>query len=166
VSRAEEGRLDLRPVPQPTAEVLRAAAQSNHAAFTEKGVALEVHEPDPALQVSVDPERFAQVLANLLNNARRHTPTGGTVTLAATRLADGVAFTVTDTGDGIPADQLPHVFERFYRGDQARDRERQGSGIGLTISRAIVTAHGGTLTASSPGLGGGSTFTALVPAAS
>lgn len=163
VSRAEEGRLELRPVPQAAADVLRAAAQSNHAAFAEKGVTLEVQAADPALQVSVDPERFAQVLGNLLNNARRHTPTGGTVTIAAAQVADGVAFTVADTGDGIPADQLPHVFERFYRGDHARDRERQGSGIGLTISRAIVAAHGGTLTAASPGPGHGSVFTATVP---
>jgi signal transduction histidine kinase len=111
----------------------------------------------------VDPERFAQVLANLLNNARRHTSAGGTVTLAATLAADGVAFTVSDTGEGMTADQLQHVFERFYRGDHARDRERQGSGIGLTISRAIVAAHGGTLTAASPGPGHGSVFTATVP---
>jgi two-component system sensor histidine kinase BaeS len=166
VSRAEEGRLDLEPETRSVAEVLRAAAQSSGAAFADKGIALRVEPADPSLAVSVDPERFAQVLANLLNNARRHTPAGGAVTLAATRVADGVAFTVNDTGDGITPDQLPHVFERFYRGDHARDRERQGSGIGLTISRAIVTAHGGTLTASSPGLGGGSTFTAVLPAAS
>jgi signal transduction histidine kinase len=166
VSRAEEGRLDLEPAVLSAAEVLRSAAQSHGAAFADKGVDLLVEAPDPALSVSVDPERFAQVFANLLNNARRHTPAGGTVSLAATRVADGVAFTVRDTGDGMTADQLQHVFERFYRGDHARDRERQGSGIGLTISRAIVTIHGGTLTASSPGPGGGSTFTAVVPAAS
>jgi signal transduction histidine kinase len=166
VSRAEEGRLDLEPEVQPAVEVLRSAARSSGAAFADKGVDLRVAATDPTLSVSVDPERFAQVLANLLNNARRHTPAGGTVTLAAARVGDGVAFTVKDTGDGMTADQLQHVFERFYRGDHARDRERQGSGIGLTISRAIVTAHGGTLTASSPGPGAGSTFTAVVPAAS
>ena len=166
VSRAEEGRLDLEPQVTAAGEVLHSAAQSNGALFADQDVALRVESTDPALTVSVDPERFAQVLANLLNNARRHTPAGGTVALAAARVADGVAFTVHDTGDGMTADQLQHVFERFYRGDHARDRERQGSGIGLTISRAIVTAHGGTLTASSPGPGRGSTFTAVVPAAS
>lgn len=166
VSRAEEGRLDLEPQVTAAGDVLRSAAQSNAALFADQDVALRVESTDPALMVSVDPERFAQVLANLLNNARRHTPAGGTVTLAAARVADGVAFTVHDTGDGMTAEQLQHVFERFYRGDHARDRERQGSGIGLTISRAIVTAHGGTLTASSPGPGGGSTFTAVVPEAS
>jgi signal transduction histidine kinase len=163
VSRAEEGRLDLAPEVCSAIEVLRAAAQSSGAAFAEENVDLRVAATDPALTVSVDPERFAQVLANLLNNARRHTPAGGTVTLAATRAPDGVAFTVSDTGDGMTADQLQHVFERFYRGDHARDRERQGSGIGLTISRAIVAAHGGTLTATSPGPGRGSVFTATVP---
>ena len=163
VSRAEEGRLDLKPEICSAIEVLRAAAQSSGAAFAEKNVDLRVAATDPALTVSVDPERFAQVLANLLNNARRHTPAGGTVTLAATRAPDGVAFTVSDTGDGMAPDQIPHVFERFYRGDHARDRERQGSGIGLTISRAIVAAHGGTLTATSPGPGRGSLFTATVP---
>jgi signal transduction histidine kinase len=166
VSRAEEGRLGLHLEPHSAAEVLRATAQSSGAAFADEGIDLRVEATDPALIAAVDPERFAQVLANLLNNARRHTPAGGVVTLAATRVADGVAFTVRDTGDGMTTDQLPHIFERFYRGDHARDRERQGSGIGLTISRAIVAAHGGTLTASSPGPGLGSTFTAVVPAAS
>lgn len=166
VSRAEEGRLELELVPLSALEVLRTAAQSSGAAFADEGVELRVAPGDPSLKASVDPERFGQVLANLLNNARRHTPTGGTVTLAASRVAEGVAFTVHDTGDGITAEQLAHVFERFYRGDHARDRERQGSGIGLTISRAIVTAHGGTLTAASPGPGRGSTFTAVVPVAS
>jgi two-component system sensor histidine kinase BaeS len=165
VSRAEEGRLDLQLEPAPAADLIASAVDANRASYAEKGVLLEAGATDPALNALVDPERFAQVLGNLLNNARRHTPSGGTVTLAGVRTADGVEFTVRDTGDGIRPDQLPHVFERFYRGDQARDRERQGSGIGLTISKAIVEAHGGTLSATSAGPGTGATFTAIVRAA-
>jgi two-component system sensor histidine kinase BaeS len=163
VSRAEEGRLDLHPERRSATDLVRTAAQSAAASFAEKGVELETVGPDPDLLVSVDPDRFAQVLANLLNNARRHTPAGGTVSLVTGPVADGVAFSVRDTGDGIPSDQLAHVFERFYRGDHARDRERQGSGIGLTISRAIIAAHGGTLTAASEGPGRGSSFTITLP---
>jgi signal transduction histidine kinase len=86
----------------------------------------------------------------------RHTPAGGIVTLSAAVPSaadedDEVGIVVTDTGEGIPSEQLPHVFERFYRGDTARTRDTRGSGIGLTIAKAIVDAHGGSLSATSPG---------------
>ncbi len=109
-----------------------------------------------------------QVLGNLLDNALRHTPAGGTVRLAAHHGGDsepgGVEFVVTDTGDGIPAEHLAHVFERFYRVDRARDRAHGGSGIGLAITKALVEAHGGTVTASSAGLDHGAAFTVRLPA--
>jgi two-component system, OmpR family, sensor histidine kinase BaeS len=105
-----------------------------------------------------------QVLGNLLDNALRHTPAGGIVTISATtRRTGGVALAVTDTGDGIPAEHLAHVFERFYRVDAGRDRAHGGSGIGLAIAKALVEGHGGQLTATSPGTGQGSTFRVLLP---
>ena len=92
-------------------------------------------------------------------------PIGGQVTVAADRDAAGVRITVTDTGDGIPDEHLPHVFERFYRADPARDRSHGGSGIGLAIVRAIVAEHGGRVTAASDGPRCGSSFTVTLPPA-
>ena len=89
-------------------------------------------------------------MANLLDNALRHTPRGGQVDIAAGTDGDAVTITVTDDGDGIPAEHLPHVFERFYRADAARTREHGGAGIGLAIAKALVEAHQGHITASQP----------------
>jgi signal transduction histidine kinase len=126
--------------------------------------------------ISVDPVRMGQVLGNLLDNALRHTPEGGTVTIRAARAiratratgatrsgrAGGIELSVTDTGDGIPAEHLPKIFERFYRVDAARDRAHGGSGIGLAIAKALVEAHGGQIAGNSAGTGKGSTFRVLL----
>ena len=107
----------------------------------------------------------AAILGNLLDNALRHTPAGGSVTISAA-LSPGTGdaeLSVADTGEGIPAEHLPHVFERFYRVDTARDRTHGGSGIGLAIAKALVEAHGGQLTGTSAGTGQGSTFRILLP---
>jgi len=166
VSRAEEGqvRLDLRTV-QP-ATVVSTAVDSVAEAYEAKGVQLVTDIAAELPQVFLDPERMGQVLGNVLDNALRHTPAGGTVTISATasRRAGGVALSVADTGEGIPAGHLAHVFERFYRVDTARDRAHGGSGIGLAIAKALVEAHGGQLSATSPGTGQGSTFRILLPA--
>ena len=108
---------------------------------------------------------MAQVLGNLLDNAVRHTPPGGTVRIGADGGPDAVRLSVSDTGDGLSPEALTQVFERFYRADQARDRAHGGSGIGLTIARAIVDAHGGVIAAASPGPGLGATFTVTLPPA-
>ncbi|WP_258008847.1 cell wall metabolism sensor histidine kinase WalK, partial [Rhodococcus sp. ENV425] len=108
-----------------------------------------VEDVEHPAAVTVDPDRIGQVLGNLLDNALRHTPAGGTVTVATTAVDGEAGITVTDTGDGIAAEHLSHLFDRFYRADPARRRQEGGSGIGLTIARALVEAHGGTLTASS-----------------
>ena len=114
--------------------------------------------------VLADRQRIGQVLGNLLSNALRHTPAGGTVSIGASLPDSGhVVIRVADTGEGIGAEQLPHIFERFYRGDTARDRDHGGSGIGLTIAKALAEAHGGTLTADSPGPGRGAVFTLVLP---
>jgi signal transduction histidine kinase len=110
-----------------------------------------------------DRQRLAQVLGNLLDNALRHTPAGGRVSLAVAEAAGEIVFTVADDGDGIAAEHLPHIFERFYRADSARDRGRGGSGIGLAIVKALIEAHGGHVSAASRGRGHGTTFTVRVP---
>ncbi len=166
VSRAEEGRLALHRQPVAVAELVATATDALREPFAGQGVTLTVRR-SRALDtlVEVDRTRVGQVLTNLLSNALRHTPAGGTVTVGARREGGEVVLRVTDDGEGIPADQLPHVFERFFRGDGARSRDRSGSGIGLTISRAIVDAHGGSITAASAGPGRGATFSVTLPAA-
>lgn len=166
VSRAEEGRLVLNRRPVFVAELYSAAADTLREPYATKGVHLQT-EGSRALEdvlVEVDPTRVGQVLTNLLTNALRHTAAGGTVSLAAHLDGTEVVLTVADDGEGIPASQLPHVFERFYRGDSARDRDRSGSGIGLTISKAIIDTHGGSITATSDGPGQGATFSVSLPA--
>jgi signal transduction histidine kinase len=161
VSAAEEGRLELDVRDWPVGEVVRAAVDPLRERFAQGGVALAVVDVDAT--VRCDRSRLAQVLTNLLTNALRHTPSGGSVDVTVATTPGGTTITVTDTGDGLSDDQLSHVFERFYRADAARSHDRSGSGIGLTISKAIVEAHGGRLAASSPGLGHGSSFVVTLP---
>ena len=106
--------------------------------------------------VLADGARLVRALSNLLDNARRHTAAGGSVRLGASVAADAVVVEVADTGEGIPADALPHVFERYYRGDGPRTRGT-GTGLGLAIARAVAEAHGGALAVQSE-VGEGTTF--------
>jgi two-component system sensor histidine kinase BaeS len=105
-----------------------------------------------------DPDRLAQVLANIIRNAVNHTPDGGIITVNGQADAEAVSIAISDTGIGIDPEDLPHIFERFYRADQSRARDSGGSGLGLAIVRELLTAMGGSISAeSSPGTG--STFT-------
>lgn len=171
VSRAEEGALSLVLSPIQVNELLEAAAVAMGPGFRSRGVSLRVIKAHRGQMVRVDRDRMGQVTAILLDNALRHAPAGSEVRLAAGDsdrygvAAGTVTITVSDDGDGIAPEDLPHVFSRFFRTDAARDRDHGGSGIGLTIARALVHAHGGTLIAASPGLGAGSTFTIELPAA-
>lgn len=163
VSRAQEGRLANNPVHTDTRALVDAAVRSHSDRYAAAHVALICDDADTA-PVTVDPDRIGQVLGNLLDNALRHTPAGGTVTVASTNTPDGwTAITVTDTGEGVPPEHLAHLFDRFYRADTARGRQEGGSGIGLTIARTLVEAHGGTLTAHSDGPGTGARFTMKLP---
>jgi two-component system, OmpR family, sensor histidine kinase BaeS len=163
VSRAQEGRMILDRAELAVDELFAEATEAHAEAFTAKGVSLRVEVADVGT-AEVDRQRLGQVLGNLLTNALRHTPPGGTVTLGATAHRPGrLALTVTDTGDGIADEHLPQIFERFYRGDTARDRDHGGSGVGLAIARALVEAHGGTLAAASDGPGRGAVFTVDLP---
>lgn len=163
VSRAEEHQLDLHPQPVPAAALVDAAVETFRDRYHERGVTLSADVAPETPMLRADPERIGQVLANLLDNALRHTPDGGTVTVTARAGAGTVVLAVTDTGTGIPAEHLPHVFERFYRVDRARDRAHGGSGIGLAIAKAIVEAHGGTVVATSGGAGLGTTVSVTLP---
>jgi len=164
VSRTEEGQVALELRLEQPASLVTAAVDSVAEAYESKGVRLLTNIAAGLPELSVDSERMGQVLGNVLDNALRHTPTGGTVTISATPAGtDGVALSVSDTGDGIPAEHLAHVLERFYRVDTARDRAHGGSGIGLAIAKALVQAHGGQLTVTSSGAGQGSTFRVQLP---
>lgn len=164
VSAAEEGRLELHPELVDPRDLVASALAAVREAYGRKQVVLHLSSPPQDLvRVNVDPSRIGQVLSNLLTNALRHTPAGGTVTVSIGRSDDWVRIEVADSGDGIAPEHLPHIFERFYRVDSARDRGRGGTGVGLAISRAIVSAHGGRLTAMSAGLGQGSTLRIDLP---
>jgi signal transduction histidine kinase len=166
VTRAESGELELHVSDVPAGDLVHAAALIAHEPAQAAAVTLTTHISPEAGTVVVDRVRLAQVLDNFVVNAIRHTPAGGQVTLGAERRDPvTVELTVTDTGEGISAEHLPHVFERFYRVDSARDRRHGGSGIGLAICRALVQAHGGTVEAASDGPGRGSRFTVRLPAA-
>ena len=115
------------------------------------------------VEVLGDPDRLKQLLFNLVDNACRYTPSGGTVTLGLVEHEGTASLSVRDTGPGIPPDEQSHIFERFYRSDHARSREAGGTGLGLAISQVIAEAHGGRIEVESR-IGAGSTFTVRLPA--
>lgn len=164
LSRAEEGRLDLRVVPADLSATVAAAASRLAPQAEDSGIELAV--TGERLEVAHDAERVAQVVTNLVGNALRATPAGGRIDVRTVQVGRWAKVSVTDTGVGLDGAELERVFERFYRGNgtaPGHDGAAGGSGIGLTIARGIVRAHGGELTASSAGPGRGSTFTARLP---
>ncbi len=164
VSRAEERQLDLRLARTDAGQLARDAVNEVQARYDAGGVTLTLRT-DPGLRdVTVDRHRMAEVLANLLANSLRHTTSPGGVAVAVRIERESVVIEVADTGEGFDPAYADRIFERFYRGDASRRREQAGSGVGLTIARAIVAAHDGKLTASSKGPGTGATFTVRLPA--
>ena len=164
LSRMEAGDLSLARRPVAVGAFLERMAAAQRPRAGEKGIGLQLEVERKLPEIEVDEDRMAQALNNLVDNALRHTPAGGTVTLAGGRNEGGVWLQVRDSGPGIAAEDLPHVFERFYRADRARGRHEGGSGLGLAIARSIVEAHGGSIRAESPA-GGGAVFTIELPAA-
>jgi two-component system, OmpR family, sensor histidine kinase BaeS len=163
VSRVEERQLDLCVSPVEPAAIIRAAVAAAAPSFDAKHVELGANVADGLPAVLIDADRIGEVLANLLENALRHTPPRGQVMVTATADSDHVELAVTDTGEGIEPSHLPRIFERFYRVSSARDRASGGSGIGLAIAKAIVEAHGGTIRAESAGVGRGTTLRLQLP---
>ncbi|WAZ19342.1 HAMP domain-containing histidine kinase [Streptomyces cinnabarinus] len=161
---ADAGTLRLHREPVRADELLDQVAAAHRVAADAAGVPLRTAaQGTPWLDA--DPVRMRQALGNLVSNALRHTPQGGTVTLTARRDGDDVVLEVTDTGTGIAPDELPHVFDRFWRAEKSRSRRTGGSGLGLPIVRHLVAAHGGTAEADSePGTG--SVFTLRLPGGS
>lgn len=157
LSLAESGALPLHRIRVSADDLLSDVLTSFSAQAESANIALELDvtaQPDD-LMVLVDPDRIDQVLSNLVVNALRHTPSGGKVTLGAARLPDSVRLTVSDTGVGILPDDLPHIFDRFWKGERSRSRlSGAGSGLGLAIARQLVQAHQGTIQVESqPGQG-------------
>ena len=167
VSKAEEGQLDLALRTVPVTELVDTAIGVTSELARAGGIDLVARIDSPRAEVLADPERMGQVLGNLIDNAVRHSPSGSVVVISAQQVArQWVELSVADSGDGIAQEHLGHVFDRFYRADTARNRAQGGSGIGLTITRALVEAQGGSISAASPGPGSGATFTIRLPAAS
>lgn len=131
--------------------------------FDEKGIRFEHEFSKDLSEMNADPDRLRQILINLLSNAMNYTPTGGSVLLKVQMIQLSVQFQVIDNGVGISSEHLPHIFTRFYRADKSRARSAGGSGIGLTITKHLVEAHGGIIQAFSEGSGKGSKFIFTIP---
>jgi two-component system sensor histidine kinase BaeS len=158
----EAGQLALLPQPAELAAIAEQALGILRPQADAKGVTLYADMPADLPAVNVDPARIGQVLRNLLSNALLHTPAGGTITVLGRAGADEVSVSVCDTGSGVRPEDLPHVFDRFYRADKSRARQTGGAGLGLAIVKQLVLAHGGSVSANSvPGRG--STFTFTIP---
>ncbi len=151
ISEAETGTMALRLEPVNLVDLIHQTVELYEDLAEDKGVSVQVHV-DGELPVPVDRNRMRQVLANLLDNAVKYTPAGGHIELGARRDAGGVVITVTDTGIGIPPDELPRIWDRLYRGDKSRSA--RGLGLGLSLVKAIVEAHGGTVAAHAAPAGG------------
>jgi signal transduction histidine kinase len=131
--------------------------------YSTKRVLLDSRIPADLPDLWADPERLGQVLGNLLDNSLRHTKPGGQVVITTFDNADQLLIAVSDTGDGVAPEHLPHLFDRFYRADAARDRQHGGAGIGLSIAKALVEAHDGHIEAHSEGHGTGCTISVSLP---
>jgi signal transduction histidine kinase len=154
LSKLESGEVALQPEPLALHPLVDQLFSEIGVAIPGRALVLDNEVPDDLPAVLADPERVHQVLFNLVDNAIRFTPDGGTVTVSARDVDGAVHVAVADTGSGIPPEHLPRLFERFYRVDHARAREQGGTGIGLAIARSVVEAHGGTIAAESePGRG-------------
>lgn len=162
LSAADAGELRLTLMPVAVADLLAHTVTAHHAAAESAHVTLRVEPGGDCAEIEADPVRLRQALGNLVANAVRHTPPGGAVSLSAHPAGDEVLIEVADTGPGITPEDLPHVFDRFWRVDKSRRRETGGSGLGLSIVRKLVEAHGGTVTAAST-VGQGSLFTLRLP---
>jgi signal transduction histidine kinase len=159
LSTAEAGALRLHRQILDPAELVADAVAAFRSGAESGGIELEQHAPAGLPPVDVDSVRIGEVLSNLLHNAVRHTPAGGSVVVAAERAEDGgVAFSVVDTGEGIPPEDLPHVFDRFVKA-----ADSGGAGLGLAIAKSLVEAHGGSITAESEP-GRGATIRFVLPA--
>ncbi len=163
LSKLDSGLLQLDLRPDDLRAAVESAVQQAEAAARKRGVALSVVLPDRPLRIRHDPLRIGQVVSNLVGNALKFTPRGGTVTVTVSSVRTGARITVADTGIGIDATEIPFIFDRFYRGARSNEARGSGSGLGLAIVRSIVDMHGGRISVESR-LGKGTTFVVTLPA--
>ena len=162
LARLEAGELPIDPRPVSVSRLVRDVVAVQQPAARAKNVTVTVKVPQH-VPVEADPVRLRQVLDNLLSNAIKYTPAAGAVTITARHVDGQAVLTVADTGIGIPAEQYPRLFDRFFRADNAVRQGIKGTGLGLAITKAIVEAHGGRISAA-PGASGGTTITVVLPA--
>lgn len=162
ISRIEQGGTALRRVPVPLTPVVRRVVQLLEGQAAERRIALSASVPEHDLVVEGDRDRLVQVLNNLVSNALKYTPAGGSVAVEVRHEGNQVAIDVVDTGIGIGGDDLEHIFDRFYRADNSTTRSSGGTGLGLAISKSLVERMGGTIGCQSK-IGAGSTFTFTLP---
>jgi signal transduction histidine kinase len=163
LAQLEAGGLRLEVSPNSISDLLSDTMESFSELASRRGVTLEGSAEVGVDPVFMDAQKIGRVLANLLGNALRHTPPGGTVEVQARRVADKALIEIRDSGEGIDAEDLPRIFERFYRGEKSRSRATGGAGLGLAISKGIVEAHGGRIGVESPE-GQGARFFFTLPA--
>jgi PAS domain S-box-containing protein len=163
VSRISEGKLDLRREHVDLGVILRSAIEISRPLIEERDHELTASFPSEPVELEADPVRLAQVFANLLNNAAKYTEHGGSIRVTTAQDGDDIHVSVSDTGIGIPADVLPHVFEMFMQGGSMHARSRGGLGIGLTLVKRLVEMHDGSIEARSGGTGKGSEFVVRLP---
>ena len=163
VSRVTRGKMELRQQRVALTTIITNAIQTAQPLIHAKGHELTLTQARESLYVHGDPTRLSQVVANLLNNAAKYTPQGGKISLSTERIGDEVAIRVKDNGLGIASDMLPSIFEIFVQADNSLNCSQGGLGIGLTLVKSLVEMHGGTVEATSDGLGNGSEFTVRLP---
>ncbi|MFC2021780.1 ATP-binding protein [Chloroflexota bacterium] len=162
LSLAESGQLKLNLASTYMVELVRRMVSNYEINALEKNVRIKLEEATQIPEIRIDPVRMEQVISNLLTNAIRHTPSGGSITITVKNDEGGLAISVADTGEGIAPEDLPHVFERFYRSGSSRARKEGGTGLGLAIVKQMVEAHEGKVWVESK-MGTGSIFSILLP---
>ena len=163
LAQVEAGALQLQLSSTRVEELLQSSVEAVRPRADAKGINLSLDVDASLPTLDLDTTRISQVIGNLLENAITHTPEGGSVTVSAHNAGDTIEVAVSDTGSGISSEDLPRLFDRFYRADPSRDRSTGGAGLGLTIARRLAEAHGGTIGAESE-IGHGSRFTVRLPA--
>ncbi|MCM3764580.1 cell wall metabolism sensor histidine kinase WalK [Neobacillus niacini] len=162
LSLAEAGKLKLNLSPVNLNELIDKVCHNFKWLAEEKGIMLHHDHIPNNCSPRIDADRMTQVFVNLIGNALRHTPSGGKVEVSVQQQGDLVLIRVADTGPGIPAEKLPHIFDRFYKADASRSRSESGTGLGLSIAKGYIEAHGGVITVESQ-VGRGTVFLITIP---
>lgn len=162
LAQADAGELNLVPQPENIARIITSAVASAQPRVDGKGISLKLDVPDQLPSTEIDSQRISQILNNLLDNAIRHTSQEGVITVTVRERKSNIEIIVSDNGEGIPSEDLPRIFERFHRVDKSRAKATGGSGLGLTITKRLVEAHGGKIEVQSE-LGKGTRFTFTIP---